>query len=126
MRFVRGISKLNDHLKFSELTAKECFLLSRMVVVDEGAHQNRHQQLSFEDFLEATVRLTELMEVKVEVEDGEVEQEWDSNNPDIVAPVLDELVESILSKYDRDGDGGVTRAEVLHENLHRRNTRFSL
>ena len=126
MRFVRGIAKLNDHLKFSELTAKECFLLSRMVVVDEGAHQNRHQQLSFEDFLEATVRLTELMEVKVEVEDGEVEQEWDSNNPDIVAPVLDELVESILSKYDRDGDGGVTRAEVLHENLHRRNTRFSL
>ena len=115
---------MDDHLKFSELTAKECFLLSRMVVVDEGAHQDRHQQLSFEDFLEATVRLTELMEV--EVEDGEVEQEWDSNNPDIVAPVLDELVESILSKYDRDGDGGVTRAEVLHENLHRRNTRFSL
>ena len=126
MRFVRGIAKLDDHLKFSELMAKECFLLSRMVVVDEGAHQDRHQQLSFEDFLEATVRLTELMEVEVEVEDGEVEQEWDSNNPDIVAPVLDELVESILSKYDRDGDGGVTRAEVLHENLHRRNTRFSL
>ena len=126
MRFVRGIAKLDDHLKFSELMAKECFLLSRMVVVDEGAHQDRHQQLSFEDFLEATVRLTELMEVEVEVEEGEVEQEWDSNNPDIVAPVLDELVESILSKYDRDGDGGVTRAEVLHENLHRRNTRFSL
>jgi hypothetical protein len=137
MRFVRGVAKVEKNLKFSELTAKECFLLSRMVVVDEDADHGRHRQLSFEDFLEATVRLTEMMsqegeegEEKPEEKpeegrsaEGKVDGKWDYNDPDAVSPVLNQLVESILSKYDRDGHGGVSRAEGLHNKLHGRNTK---
>ena len=130
MRFVRGVvgkdggqnSKL---LQFSELAAKECFLLSRLTVVDQARHGDRCKQMSFEDFLEALVRLTEI--VQPENEDGRDETKWDKNNPVEVAPRLDALIDAIMFKYDRDGDGGVSHAEINHARRHgRRGTRFEV
>ena len=90
--------------KFSESKAKECFLLSRLMVIDEqGSHERKCQQLSFEDFLESLVRLTELMKP---TEDNE----HSSNDPNEVAARLDLLVASII-------DGGVSR-------YNRKNRRF--
>ena len=130
MRFVRGVvgkdggqnSKL---LNFSELATKECFLLSRLTVVDQEKDGKRWEQLSFEDFLEALVRLTEI--VHPETEDGRDDTEWDRNNVEDVAPRLDDLIGAIMFKYDRDGDGGVSHAEINHMKRHgRRATRFEV
>jgi hypothetical protein len=94
----KQVDKATNLLKFSEPIAKECFILSRLVMVDErGSHKKRSQQLSFEDFLESLVRLTEYMKSN---EDDDLTA-WDINNPDEVAPKLDELINSILSVHDR-------------------------
>lgn len=90
--FVNHLSKLFKDMTgsslFSEINAKECYLYSQLIIVDEEkptAAQSVHT-LNFEDFLEAIVRLTN----GIKTDDTSFEaQEESSNDPDIVACRLD-------------------------------------
>ena len=104
LNFVRSISDIgtkadsNNSFEFSfhEMFAKECFMQSRLVVVDEEAPTAalRVRSLNFEDFLEAIVRLA--CGVKV---NGKVV----AKDADSVAQGLDILIQIIREQWTKRG-----------------------
>ena len=79
------------------------------------------------------MRLTDLMKSEEEVgaeRHGTPSTEggtWNSNDPDAVAPKLDVLIQGIMGRFDFDGDGNVSHAEIAHAHRHgRRGTRFEV
>ena len=90
LRFVRNIASGSDpsmKLNSSEQFAKECFIQSRLTLVDENAPTTalRVRTLNFEDFLEAIVRLACVMSIQ---DQGPVKIDV----PDAVAERLEALV----------------------------------
>lgn len=98
LRFVRknaslGGSNPSVKIGFSEEFAKECFIQSRLIVVDEEAPSAalRVRTLSFEDFLEAVVRLTGGVNIE-----GQVGVALD--DPDAVAQRLEALIAVVMAQ----------------------------
>ena len=109
MTFVNSLSSIFKDVSgaslFSEITAKECYLCSKLIIVDEEkpTAAKTAQTLNFEDFLEAIVRLSNCVKTS---DIGFENQDECSNDPNTVARRLDMFLIKLVSseKYKHPSD----------------------